>query len=107
MKLQTLKSIIEKKKNKSEFAIITNISTGESFIFEKNKTLDANFEKYSDEINDYFEISPYTLKPAEVKTITKVFSNEDGIYIGFKNFQENSSMLSNKSLRDEILDKEL
>ena len=54
------------------------------------------------EINDYFEISPYTLKPAEVKTITKVFSNEDGIYIGFTNFQENSSMLSNKSLRDEM-----
>ena len=24
-------------------------------LFEKNKTLDANFEKYSDEINDYFE----------------------------------------------------
>ena len=36
MKLQTLKSIIEKKKNKSEFAIITNISNGESEIFEKN-----------------------------------------------------------------------
>ena len=28
MKLQTLKSIIEKKKNKSEFAIITNLKTG-------------------------------------------------------------------------------
>ena len=39
MKLQTLKSIIEKKKNKSEFAIITNLTTGESEIFEKNKPL--------------------------------------------------------------------
>ena len=39
MKLQTLKSIIEKKKNKSEFAIITNLKTGESEIFEKDKHL--------------------------------------------------------------------
>ena len=39
MKLETLKKIIEKKKNKSEFAIITNISNGESEIFEKNKSL--------------------------------------------------------------------
>ena len=37
MKLETLKSIISKKKNKSEFAIVTNLSTGESEIFEKNK----------------------------------------------------------------------
>ena len=55
MKKHLLEQIIDKKNHKEEFAIITNISTGESFIFEKNKTLDANFEKYSDEINDYFE----------------------------------------------------
>ena len=55
MKKHFLEQIIDKKNRKEEFAIITNISTGESFIFEKNKTLDANFEKYSDEINDYFE----------------------------------------------------
>jgi len=54
------------------------------------------------EINEYFETVPFTLEPARVKTITKIFSNESGIYIGFKNFQENSSMLSNKSMRDEI-----
>ena len=55
MKKHFLEQIIDKKNHKEEFAIITNISTGESFIFEKNKTLDANFEKYSDEIKDYFE----------------------------------------------------
>ena len=55
MKKHFLEQIIDKKNHKEEFAIITNISTGESFIFEKNKTLAANFEKYSDEINDYFE----------------------------------------------------
>ena len=49
-----LEEIIKKKKNKDEFAIITNISNGESFIFEKNKSLDKNFIKYSNKINDYF-----------------------------------------------------
>ena len=39
MKLKILKSIIEKKKNKSEFAIITNLKTGESEIFDKDKYL--------------------------------------------------------------------
>ncbi len=53
MKKKLLEHIISKKNNKEEFAIITNISTGESFIFEKNKNIDKNFEKYSDEINNY------------------------------------------------------
>ena len=54
MKKQLLDNIISKKNNKEEFAIVTNISTGENFIFEKNKIIDKNFEKYSDEINNYF-----------------------------------------------------
>ena len=54
MKKQLLEHIINKKNNKEEFAIVTNISTGENFIFEKNKTINKNFEKYSDEINNYF-----------------------------------------------------
>ena len=55
MKLQTLKSIIEKKKNKSEFAIITNLSTGESELFEKNKPLSKKMEVYSNKINEFFK----------------------------------------------------
>ncbi len=55
MKLQTLKSIIEKKKNKSEFAIITNLSTGESELFEKNKPLSKEMEVYSNKINEFFK----------------------------------------------------
>ena len=55
MKLQTLKSIIEKKKNKSEFAIITNLKTGESEIFEKDKTLSKEMEVYSNQINEFFK----------------------------------------------------
>ena len=54
MKKQILEQIINKKNYKEEFAVITNFLTGESFIFEKNKTINKNFEKYSDEINNYF-----------------------------------------------------
>jgi len=55
MKKQLLDQIIKKKKNKDEFAIITNIENGESCIFEKNNPLDKNFNKYFDQINNYFE----------------------------------------------------
>jgi xanthine dehydrogenase accessory factor len=55
MKIQILKSIIEKKENKSEFAIITNLSTGESEIFEKDKPLSKDFENYSNQINEFFK----------------------------------------------------
>ena len=56
MKIQILKSIIEKKENKSEFAIITNLSTGESEIFEKDKPLSKDFENYSNQINEFFKL---------------------------------------------------
>ena len=55
MKKQLLNQIIKKKINKDEFAIITNIANGKSCIFEKNNPLDKNFEKYFDQINNYFE----------------------------------------------------
>jgi xanthine dehydrogenase accessory factor len=54
MKKQLLDQIIKKKENKNEFAIITNIANGESCIFEKNKPLDKSFEKYSDQVNNFF-----------------------------------------------------
>jgi xanthine dehydrogenase accessory factor len=54
MKKQLLKEIIEKKEKKIEFAIITNLENGESCIFEKNKPIDKNFEKYKDKINLHF-----------------------------------------------------
>ena len=54
MKQRLLKEIIEKKEKKIEFAIITNLENGESCIFEKNKPLDKNFEKYKDKIISQF-----------------------------------------------------
>ena len=55
MKLKTLKSIIANKQNNSDFAIITNLSTGEVDLLEKNIELNKKFEKYSKQIQDFFE----------------------------------------------------
>ena len=54
------------------------------------------------EIKDFYETSPFTLKKNELQTTALIFSNKDGIYVGFKNVQSNESMLSRKTLRDEI-----
>jgi len=55
MKQSLLKKIIELKNNKKEFAIITNLLDGNSSIFEKNKSIDKDFEKYSVKINNYYK----------------------------------------------------
>ena len=55
MQLKTLKEIIKKKENKSEFAIVTNLTTGNSEIFEKGKSLSKDFEKFTDQINIFYK----------------------------------------------------
>jgi len=55
MQLKTLQKIIKKKENKSEFAIVTNLTTGNSEIFEKGKSLSKDFEKFIDQINIFYQ----------------------------------------------------
>ena len=55
MQLKILQEIIKKKNNKSEFAIITNLESGNSEIFELGKTISKDFEKYSEKINDFYK----------------------------------------------------
>ena len=55
MQLKILQEIIKKKENKSEFAIITNLESGNSEIFELGKTISKDFEKYSEKINDFYK----------------------------------------------------
>ena len=55
MKKLLLNKIIKKKGRKVEFSIITNLENGESFIFEKNKPIDKNFQIYQDRIVSQFE----------------------------------------------------
>jgi len=55
MKLEILKGIIKKKEKKTEFAIVTNLVTGNSEIFEKGKSLSKDFEKFTDQINTFYQ----------------------------------------------------
>ena len=55
MQLKTLKEIIKKKENKYEFAIVTNLATGNSEIFEKGKSLSKDFDKFTDQINAFYQ----------------------------------------------------
>ena len=55
MKRSLLEEIIKKKEKKSEFAIITNLENGNSEIFEIGNAISKNFEKYTDQINDFYK----------------------------------------------------
>ena len=55
MQLKILQEIIKKKNDKSEFAIVTNLETSSSEIFELNKPISKNFEKYKDQINEFYK----------------------------------------------------
>tara|TARA_Y100001954_G_scaffold27173_1_gene24499 strand:+ start:551 stop:1237 length:687 start_codon:yes stop_codon:yes gene_type:complete len=56
MKINILEKIIKNKQNKNEFAIITNLSTGETELFKRNTLIAKNLEKYLNQINDFFRL---------------------------------------------------
>ena len=56
MKFKTLNSIIKKKKTRSEFAIITNLSTGESEIYEKENPLNEDLKNYKNQIDQFLTL---------------------------------------------------
>ena len=56
MKINTLEKIIKNKQNKNEFAIVTNLSTGETELFKRNTLIAKNLEKYVNQINDFFRL---------------------------------------------------
>jgi len=53
-------------------------------------------------VNEFYETSPYSMNKTVDQTIAYIFSNEDGIYVGFINYQDESTMLANKTMRDEM-----
>ena len=55
MQLKILQEIIKKKENKSEFSIITDLESGYSEIFQLDKNISKNFEKYKDQINNFYK----------------------------------------------------
>jgi len=55
MKQSLLREIIKLKNDKKEFAIITNLLDGNSIIFENNKSINKDFEKYQDQIINFYK----------------------------------------------------
>jgi len=55
----------------------------------------------ADSISEFYIVSPYTLEPAKNKTEVKIFTNEEGVYVGFINPQKPSTMGQYKHVRDE------
>ena len=55
MKIKTLQEILKNKSSKKEFAIITNLKSGDSEIFRPNQILKGDFSKYINEIKKIFD----------------------------------------------------
>ncbi len=55
MKKEILKNIIKKKKSKIDFAVVTDLKNGDSFIFEKNKPINKKFKQYTKKIIKNFD----------------------------------------------------
>ena len=68
MKTEILKEIIKKKLSREDFAVLTNLSTGKSEIFDTQKLLSKEFENYENEIKNY-----YNLKKNGVIDGTEIF----------------------------------
>jgi len=56
MKTKILKAIIKKKTSKEEFAVLTNLSTGNSEIYISEKLLSKEFQNYKNEIKNYYNL---------------------------------------------------
>ena len=56
MKFETLKEIVKKKSSKKEFAILTNLKNGNCEVYEQEKNLSEEFEKYKSEITKFFKL---------------------------------------------------
>ncbi len=56
MKIEILKEIIKKKSSKEQFAVLTNLTNGNSEIFELGNILSKEFESYKKEIENYYNL---------------------------------------------------
>ena len=57
MKTKILKEIIKKKLSREDFAVLTNLSTGKSEIFDTQKLLSKEFENYENKIKNYYNLN--------------------------------------------------
>ena len=68
MKTEILKEIIKRKSLKENFAVITNLSTGSSEIFDTKKLLSREFKNYENKIKNF-----YNLKKNGIIDDTEIF----------------------------------
>ena len=68
MKTEILKEIIKRKSQKDDFAVLTNLSTGISEIFDSKKLLSREFKNYENKIENF-----YNLKKNGIIDETEIF----------------------------------
>ena len=56
MKTEILKEIIKRKSLKKDFAVLTNLSTGNSEIFDSKKLLSKEFKNYENKIKSFYNL---------------------------------------------------
>ena len=56
MKLEMLNEIIQKQSSSQNFALLTNLTNGNSEIFEFGKLLSIDFENYKKQIENYHSL---------------------------------------------------
>ena len=80
------------------FLIQSSILNAEIIIDGKLDEVEWNQAK---QITTFYEVFPYTLDAVEdIKTVILIQESEEGIFIGFKNYQSNESMRSQSHQRD-------
>ena len=86
---------------KKLFAVVSIILSLESFAISVDGVLDEAEWENAKSFSTFYLVKPFTLDEAENKTDVKIFTNQDGIYVGFINIQDPSTMGSYKHVRDE------
>ena len=56
MKTEILKEIIKRNSLKEDFAVLTNLSTGNSEIFDSKNLLSKEFKNYENKINNFYNL---------------------------------------------------
>ena len=74
-----------------------------SFLFSTIKVdgkLDEEEWRSAQEISKFYQVGPFTLEEPEQKTVVKVYETEDGLYVGYINYQPADTMRSQQHERD-------
>ena len=74
-----------------------------SFLFSTIKVdgkLDEEEWRSALEISKFYQVGPFTLEEPEQKTVVKVYETEDGLYVGYINYQPVETMRSQQHERD-------